>query len=152
MKIIPTITQYVVISLCILFLSHNAHAKPNFIGEDFSGEYLCKGNNDVVGEYKVRFNLQFNATHSHDEVGVYDFVVQPDAQETYSGQAVAYSRRVAFTFKLPAVNNAPFSTGVGFFKKLDAKRWRFTNYYYEPNVNGGVSGFEYCKEVVKAAN
>lgn len=127
-----------------------AIAKPNFIGEDFSGDYLCQGNNDVVGEYQVKFNLKFNAANSHDEIGVYDFVVKPDAQETYSGQAVAYSRRIALTFKLPAVNNGGYSTGVGFVKKLDAKRWRFTNYYYEPNADGGVSGFEYCKQVSPA--
>jgi len=148
MRTIQAILQYLFICLFTLLVSLTASAKPSFIGENFSGDYLCQGNNDVVGEYQVKFSLQFNAAHSHDEVGVYDFVVKPDAQETYTGQAVAYSRRIAFTFKLPAVNNAPFSTGVGFFKKLDAKRWRFTNYYYEPSAEGGVSGFEYCKQAL----
>lgn len=125
----------------------SVQAKAAFIGEDFSGHYTCKGNNDVVGEYQVNIQLAINADQSHDEVGVYDFVVKPDQQETYEGQAVAYSRRVALTFKLPTLPNAKNSTGVGFFKKINTKHWRFTNYYYEPTADGGVSGFEFCKQV-----
>jgi len=133
--------------LLVICCASVAQAKSAFIGEDFSGQYVCKGNNDMVGEYEVKVVLAMNVERSHDEVSVYDFVVKPDAQETYAGQAVAYSRRVALTFKLPTLPHAQNSTGVGFFKKLDAKRWRFTNYYYEPNADGGVSGFEYCKQV-----
>ncbi len=143
-----TIRLYsVILSMLLAFCAVVVQAKPAFIGEDFSGQYLCKGNNDVVGEYEVKIELAINTDQSHDEVGMYDFVVTPDAQETYAGQAVAYSRRIALTFKLPTLPNTKNSTGVGFFKKLDAKRWRFTNYYYEPNADGGVSGFEYCKQV-----
>jgi hypothetical protein len=134
------------LSLTFLFssLSLAAYAMPPFIGDDFSGEYLCKGKNDSVGEYEVLVKLKLNNVTSHDIYGVYDFNTETNNQAIYTGQIMAKGRHFAMTFKLLSASTYDFSTGMGEFKKTENNRWSFRNTYYEPDGNGGNFGNDYC--------
>jgi hypothetical protein len=126
-----------------------AHAMPPFIGNDFSGEYTCKGRNDSVGDYEVQVILKLNKVTSHDIYGIYDFSTETNNKPTYSGQILAKGHKFAMTFKLLNESTFEFNTGIGDFKKIDAKRWAFQNTYYEPDGNGGNFGNDYCKMNIK---
>lgn len=117
---------------------------PPFIGDDYSGEYTCKGKNDNVGDYEVRVTLKLNNVTSHDIYGIYDFSTETNNQATYSGQIMAKGRKFAMTFKLLSASTFEFSTGMGDFKKIDHTRWAFHSTYYEPDGNGGNFGSDYC--------
>lgn len=126
-----------------------AYAMPPFVGDDFSGEYACKGSNDSVGEYEVRVTLQLNKATSHDIYGIYDFNTETNKQAIYAGQIMAKGRRFAMTFKLLNLDKIITSTGMGDFKKADRHRWRFQSTYYEPDGNGGNFGSDTCTMTAK---
>jgi hypothetical protein len=138
-----------VLILTGLFLTNAAIAKPSFKGENFSGEYLCKGKNETVGDYEVLVKLKLNTLNSYDNFGVYDYKTETVNQDSYYGQIVAKGRKIALTFKLSNAVNAEFSTGIGEFKKIGKRSWAFTNSYYEPDNNAGSFGTEYCKPYIK---
>jgi len=121
-----------------------ANASPVFKGENYSGEYVCKGNNEAVGEYEVFVTLKLNRISSYGKFGVYDFSTETVNNVIYFGQAVANGNRLALTFKLSDAKHADFSTGIGEFKSVGKRRWAFQNSYYEPDDNGGNYGVEYC--------
>jgi len=123
---------------------HTAYAMPPFVGNDYSGEYSCKGKNDSVGEYEVLVTLKLNPVTSHDIYGVYDFNTESNKQAMYAGQIMAKGKKFAMTFKLLNAGTETFSTGMGEFKKNNGKRWSFKNTYYEPDGNGGNFGNDYC--------
>jgi hypothetical protein len=130
----------------------SAYAMPPFTGNDYSGEYTCKGNNASVGDYEVLVTLKLNTVTSHDIYGVYDFSTETNKQATYIGQIMAKGRKFAMTFKLLNASTSTFSTGMGNFKKMDNKRWAFNNTYYEPDGNGGNFGNDYCTMNAKKPN
>jgi len=117
---------------------------PPFVGNDFSGEYTCKGKNDSVGEYEVLVTLQLNPVTSHDIYGVYDFNTESNKQAMYVGQIMAKGRQFAMTFKLLGGQSPTYSTGMGEFKRTANKQWTFRNTYYEPDGHGGNFGNDYC--------
>lgn len=125
-----------------------SYAMPTFVGDDYSGQYTCKGSNASVGDYEVLLSLKLNKTTSHDIYGVYDFSTAANNQAAYIGQIMATGRQFAMTFKLLGTSTENFSTGMGDFRKND-KRWVFHNTYYEPDGNGGNFGNDYCKMVDK---
>lgn len=131
-------------------ISTSAYAMPPFVGDDFSGEYVCKGKNDSVGEYEILVKLRLNKVTSHDIYGVYDFNTETNNQAIYTGQIMAKGRNFAMTFKLLSASTYDFSTGMGEFKKTEANRWSFRNTYYEPDGNGGNFGSDNC--VMKPAD
>jgi hypothetical protein len=133
--------SYILISLIFV---PTTYAMPPFIGDDFSGEYICKGNNASVGEYEVLVKLKLNKVTSHDIYGVYDFNTETNNQAIYSGQIMAKGRKFAMTFKLLDASTYNFSTGMGEFKKTESGHWSFQNTYYEPDGNGGNFGNDYC--------
>lgn len=122
-----------------------AYAMPPFTGDDFSGVYLCKGNNLSVGDYEVLVTLKLNEVTSHDIYGVYDFSTESNHQATYVGQIMAKKNNFAMTFKLLNALENTYSTGMGEFKKTGYKRWAFNTTYYEPDGNGGNFGRDQCK-------
>jgi hypothetical protein len=130
--------------LSYLTLCSSAFAAPVFKGTNYSGEYLCKGKNDAVGEYEVIVTLKLNTLNSNAKFGVYDFNTETENSVIYYGQAVADGNRLALTFKLSKAPNAEFSTGIGEFKKLKGQRWGFSHQYYEPDNSGGNYGTEFC--------
>jgi hypothetical protein len=130
--------------LSYLALYSSAFAAPAFKGTNYSGEYLCKGKNDAVGDYEVIVTLKLNTLNSNAKFGVYDFNTETENSVIYYGQAVAEGNRLALTFKLSKAPNAEFSTGIGEFKKLKGQRWGFSHQYYEPDNSGGNYGTEFC--------
>jgi hypothetical protein len=129
--------------LSFFAVTPHAHAAA-FKGTNYSGEYLCKGNNDAVGDYEVIVTLKLNSLNSNRKFGVYDFNTETVNSVTYFGQAVADGNRLALTFKLSKAPNAEYSTGIGEFKKLSGRHWGFSHQYYEPDNSGGNYGTEFC--------
>lgn len=130
--------------LSYLAIHPTAHATPPFKGINYSGEYLCKGKNDVVGDYEVVVTLKLNSLNSNAKFGVYDFNTETVNSVIYYGQAVADGNRLSLTFKLSKSPNAEYSTGIGEFKRLKGQRWGFSHQYYEPDNSGGNYGTEFC--------
>lgn len=133
-----------VLALGYFTFASSAFAAPKFTGQNFSGEYVCKGSNDVVGEYEVFVTLKLNRISSYGKFGVYDFSTETENNVVYFGQAVANGNRLALTFKLSEARHAEYSTGIGEFKPIGRNRWAFQNTYYEPDDSGGNYGTEYC--------
>jgi hypothetical protein len=134
--------------LCLVLtsfiLSPFAYSAPAFRGINYSGEYLCKGNNEAVGDYEVVVTLKLNSLNSNGKFGVYDFNTETVNSVIYFGQAVADGNRLSLTFKLSKAPNAEYSTGIGEFKKIGNRRWGFNHRYYEPDDSGGNYGTEFC--------
>lgn len=130
--------------LSYLAIHPSAHATLPFKGTNYSGEYLCKGKNDAIGDYDVVVTLKLNTLNSNAKFGVYDFNTETVNSVIYYGQAVAEGNRLALTFKLSKDPNGEFSTGIGEFKKLKGQRWGFSHQYYEPDNSGGNYGTEFC--------
>ncbi len=128
---------------CFMFTPF-AYAAPQFKGTNYSGEYLCKGNNEAVGDYEVMVTLKLNSLNSNGKFGVYDFNTETVNSVIYFGQAVADGNRLSLTFKLSKAPNAEYSTGIGEFKKIGNRRWGFNHHYYEPDDSGGSYGTEFC--------
>ena len=111
---------------------------------DYSGEYLCKGNNVAVGDYEVTIYLKKNRRNSTAQVAVYDLVTHTENKQSYTGQAVTRGKQLALTFKLSDAKYAEFSTGLGQITKLNKNLWSFKTDYYEPDDTGGNYGHETC--------
>jgi len=130
----------------ILFalLTSPSYAMPPFVAADYSGDYICKGKNDSVGDYEVLVKLTLNTETSHNIYGIYDFSTEGNQQAIYTGQILAKGRQFSMTFKLLHAPDASYSTGMGEFKRMSDKRWRFHSTYYEPDGSGGNFGNDYC--------
>lgn len=111
---------------------------------DYTGEYLCKGNNVTVGDYEVTIYLKKNRRNSTAQVSVYDLVTHTENRQSYTGQAITRGKQLAMTFKLSDAKYAEFSTGMGQFTKVGKNGWSFKNDYYEPDDTGGNYGHETC--------
>lgn len=111
---------------------------------DYSGEYLCKGNNITVGDYEVTIYLKKNRRNSTSQVSVYDLATHTENKQSYTGQAITRGKQLAMTFKLSDAKYAEFSTGMGQFSKVGKTGWTFKNDYYEPDDTGGNYGHEVC--------
>lgn len=142
----PIMTVKQVLGAALLFMSiSNTHAMPPFTGDNYSGEYLCKGSNHQVGDYEVLVTLKLNEVTSHDMYGVYDFSTESNHQATYTGQIMATKNKFAMTFKLVDATKGQYSTGMGEFKKVGTNLWAFSTTYYEPDGKGGNFGRDQCK-------
>ncbi len=137
--------KQVISSFFLLFiLSSSAYAMPPFIGNDYSGKYVCKGNNANVGDYEVFVTLKLNPITSHDIYGTYDFTTESNNQATYTGHLLAKGRNFSMTFRLLHDKKDALSTGMGEFKKVGQNQWSFKHTYYEPDGNGGNFGNDQC--------
>lgn len=126
------------------FISITASAAPA-VSADYSGEYLCKGNNITVGDYEVTIYLKKNRRNSTSQISVYDLATHTENKQSYTGQAITRGKQLAMTFKLSDAKFAEFSTGLGQFNKV-GKLWSFKNDYYEPDDTGGNYGHEICTQ------
>ncbi|QDC44484.1 hypothetical protein [Methylophilus medardicus] len=111
---------------------------------DYTGEYICKGNNVTVGDYEVTIYLKKNRRNSTSQVSVYDLATHTENKQSYTGQAITRGKQLAMTFKLSDAKYAEFSTGMGQFTKVGKTGWSFKNDYYEPDDTGGNYGHETC--------
>lgn len=111
---------------------------------DYSGRYLCNGNNSRVGEYEVTMLLKKNKVGSNKEFAVYDITAETENATSYFGQAVAIGNRVALTFRLVNGKAVRASTGLATMRAVTKNEWSFISRYFEPN-DGGVHGTDDCK-------
>jgi len=121
-----------------------AEAKPNFVGTNYSGTYLCKGNNSKVGDYQVLAKLTLNRAASRGSIGIYDFALETENSFTYKGKAVANANKIAFNLSMSEVSSAEFSTGIANISNNSAGKFAYTNHYYEVDSNVGTYGKETC--------
>jgi hypothetical protein len=133
-------------AICLLSaFSLSASAAPAVVSTDYSGEYLCKGNNIAVGDYEVTIYLKKNRRNSTSQIAVYDLATHTENKQSYTGQTITRGKQLAMTFKLSDAKFAEFSTGLGQFTKA-GKLWSFKNDYYEPDDTGGNYGHEICTQ------
>lgn len=132
------------LSFLSVFSSTASSAAPMSKPIDYSGEYLCKGNNVAVGDYEVTIYLKKNRRNSTALASVYDLVTHTENKQSYTGQAVTNGKHLSLTFKLSDAKYAEFSTGLGQFTKLNKNMWSFKTDYYEPDDTGGNYGHETC--------
>ena len=119
-----------------------AYAAPVFTGDNFSGVYVCKGNNNKVGDYEVMATLKLNRHSSQDNFGAYDLKTETENALVYKGQAIAQGHKLALTFNFSDGRSADFTTGIANIDAIGPGRWAYRNYYYEPDGVTGVFGTE----------
>lgn len=111
---------------------------------DYSGRYICNGNNSRVGSYEVTMALKKNKAGSNQEFAVYDITAQTENATSYYGQAIAIGNRVALTFRLLNGKAVRSSTGLATMRATTKHEWSFISRYFEPN-DGGIHGTDDCK-------
>ncbi len=121
-----------------------AQAEQEFIGDNFSGVYVCKGSNNKVGDYEVMATLKLNRHSSHDSFGAYDLKAETENALVYKGQAIAQGNKLALTFNFSDGRSPDFTTGIATITPISATRWSYSNHYYEPDGAAGVFGSERC--------
>ena len=131
--------------LSFLFTFINvAHADQEFVGDNFSGVYVCKGSNNKVGDYEVMATLKLNRHSSHDSFGAYDLKAETENSLVYKGQAIAQGNKLSLTFNFSDGRSPDFTTGIATIAPISATRWAYSNHYYEPDGAAGVFGSERC--------
>lgn len=136
--------KYFTFIALFFLIEHPVNAATTSRIADYSGEYLCKGNNVAVGDYEVTVQLKKNRRNSTTQVAVYDLVTHTENKQSYTGQALVRGKSLALTFKLSDAKYAEFSTGLGQFTTLTKTTYTFKNDYYEPDDTGGNYGQETC--------
>lgn len=121
-----------------------ADPKPAFTGQNYSGVYDCKGDNDKVGEYEVTIALKINRVSSYGKFGAYNYEMTTVNAVTYIGQAIAEGNMIALSFPLKNGLNVDHSIGIAKMVKNKQGRWSFRKHYYEEDNSGGNYGSEYC--------
>lgn len=121
-----------------------AEAKPLFTGANYSGTYLCKGNNSKVGDYQVTAKLTLNRTDSQGNIGIYDFILETENSFAYKGNAVANLNKIAFNLNMSEVASTEFSTGIATITKIGKGKYSYINHYYEIDSAVGTYGKETC--------
>ena len=134
-----------VLAALLLGYAVAGHAKPAFIGKDYSGIYTCDGWNALVGDYDVTVTLKFNRLSSYSKYGAYEYETAT-ANNKYFGQAIADGSHLSISFKFNGknINGRGQSIGIANIFKNKQGRWTFQSRYYEPDDNGGNYGSEYC--------
>lgn len=132
------------ISLCLLIITPIANAKPAFTGQDFSGVYVCTGNDSHEGKYTGTVTMELVPSQSLNNYGAYKFKLEVPNYGTYLGQAAAHGNNVAMHFALTDQSTKDYGTGIANFKKNKAGKWSFSKFYYEPEFKGGNYGTEEC--------
>lgn len=111
---------------------------------DYSGRYLCNGENSRVGEYDVTMVLKKNKVGSNQEFAVYDIEEETENATSYYGHAIVIGNHLALTFRLINGKAVRSSTGLATMRIGSKGHWAFVSRYYEPN-DGGVYGTDDCK-------
>lgn len=121
-----------------------ALAKPAFTGQNYSGDYACKGMNSEVGDYEVTITLKLNRLSSYGKFGAYTLEAETVNSVSYYGQAVADGNRLAISYDLSGRGSVERSVGTALVRRNARGRWSFRNLYYEADDTGGNYGSEYC--------
>jgi hypothetical protein len=111
---------------------------------DYSGRYVCNGENSRVGEYHFAMLLKKNKVGSNEEFAVYDITAETENATNYYGHAIVIGNRLALTFRLSSGKAVIASTGLATMRATTKNDWSFVTRYFEPN-DGGVYGTDDCK-------
>jgi hypothetical protein len=114
------------------------------MGQNFSGEYACTGDDAHEGPYNGTVTLKLMPEQSTAEYSAYSFKLQVPKYGTYVGEAAAIGNNIAMHFALTDPAPRDFGTGVAIMEKNKQGKWSFHKYYYEPEFKGGNYGFENC--------
>lgn len=137
--------QFVILllSLCACNL---AYAQlPPFTGTNYSGTYLCKGENQKIGSYQVSVTLRLNLVTSHRKFGAYEYTAETENAVKFYGNAVIVGNQLAASYYLDTVKRkGEPTTALATIKRVSAGRWSFLSSYFEPDDFGGNYGTENC--------
>lgn len=133
----------IAVSLCAIVSSAYAGIK-KFSAPDFSGTYLCHGNDKVEGDYQATVKLELISNESQGHNGAYKFTLDVVGFGAYPGHAASEGNMMAMHFANADSSTKDYGTGIAKFKKNRQGKWMFSKYYYEPEYKGGNFGFEYC--------
>ena len=125
-------------------VTHYAHAKPAFTGQNYSGVYDCTGEDAKEGKYKGTVTLTLKQEQSTGQYGAYFFKLDAQGFGTYPGEAAADGDKMAIHFALKESNTKDAGTGIATFKKNAQSKYTFHKFYYESAYKGGNYGFEDC--------
>lgn len=126
--------------------SHLAYSEPKFTGNNYSGKYVCKGENQKVGNYNLEVVLRLNLVSSTAKFGVYEYSAETANSVKFYGNAVAIGNQLAASYYLDTVRRkGEPTTGLATIKRDSAGRWSFRNQYFEPDDFGGNYGVENCR-------
>ncbi|HEY7985411.1 MAG TPA: hypothetical protein VIE17_00670 [Methylophilaceae bacterium] len=137
-------TGWLLIGLMLMSGVACARPRPPFMGQNFSGEYACTGDDAHEGPYNGTVTLKLMPEQSTAEYSAYSFKLQVPKYGTYVGEAAAIGNNIAMHFALTDPAPRDFGTGVAIMEKNKQGKWSFHKYYYEPEFKGGNYGFENC--------
>ncbi len=136
------------LSILCLLCAAPAPAAPaaasRYTGPDYSGLYICTGNDSHEGPYKGTVTLTLVRAQSSGAYGAYDFKLEVPGFGAYPGQAAARGNQMAIHFANTDPATKDYGTGIATFVKNKAGKWTFHKYYYEPEFKGGNFGTEDC--------
>ena len=135
--------KHIAIALSLLATSTAFAAKP-FTGNDYSGVYICKGQDSKEGPYDGKVTLRLVREQSDGPYGAYTFKLEVPGYGEYPGHAAAQGNKMGVYFANTDPAPKDYGTGIATFSKNKAGRWTFTKYYYEPEFKGGNFGTEVC--------
>lgn len=135
-----------VVSLMLL-ISHATFANEKINQADFSGKYVCDGDDFKEGKYQGQVSIQRIVPHSTEEYTSYQFELVVPGFGKYPGHAAAYQNTMAIYFaNTQHLKNHDFGTGIATFNKNSNGKWTFKKFYYEPEFKGGNHGVEICTQ------
>jgi hypothetical protein len=119
-------------------------AKAAFVGPNYSGRYVCKGDDSHEGPYTATVTLSLVREQSVARHGAYDFVMEVPGYGRYEGQAASHPGSLAIYFALTDPTPKDYGTGIATVRKTASGKWQFAKYYYQPGFKGGNHGHETC--------
>lgn len=128
----------------LFFVWLSANAQTVFTGNDFSGIYDCKGQDNSEGAYTGKVTINLVKEKSAGEYGAYKFKLEVPGFGAYPGHAAARDNNMAIYFANTDPSTKDFGTGIASFAKNKAGKWSFKKFYYEPEFKGGNFGIEVC--------
>lgn len=129
--------------ICILLLACAVNA------QDFSGTYLCKGDDKSEGLFEGEIILKKLGKYSDDVYASYDFSLRVAEYGLYKGFAASQGLNMAIYFALDENKNNDYGVGIAEFKKTKDNLWSFQKFYFQPRYKDGNKGFEECVQVIK---
>lgn len=127
-------------------MNDSAAGVKKFSAPDFSGVYLCTGNDASEGAYTATARLEIDFKNSQSENGAYRFTLEVPGIGVYSGHGASEGNRMAIYFAHHDSKTRDYGTGIAKFKRNKKAKWTFQKYYYEPEFKGGNFGFETCTQ------
>ena len=134
--------------VALLEMNGSAFAAGGFTGKDYSGVYICKGQDSKEGPYDGKVTLKLVPDQSSGPYGAYAFTLEVPGYGDYPGFASAFGNSMGIYFANTDPSTQDYGAGIATFSRDKAGRWHFTKFYYEPAFKGGNHGTETCVQTV----